>query len=147
MDSFYVIEKNIITRDKYYKVYVKQDELWFGQMGGQFYGTKQLYSMWIIMEMLFQLLKYIWITPSGRKKELQLDKITEREQFLLVKGCFIIALEQLSEIVINEIGNGSIKFKYRNGLVKKFELEDETDFEQLELAFNPVKVKRINYWW
>ncbi|MGE7921434.1 hypothetical protein ACQKM9_21225 [Viridibacillus sp. NPDC093762] len=105
MQSFYVLEQYIVTRNKkqetrnkYYKVYLKEDELWFGKMGGQLYGMKQLHTKSLIIEMMFTLVKFIWITPRGRKKELKFDEITEREQFLAERGSYIVALEQLPEV-------------------------------------------------
>ncbi|MBG9456419.1 hypothetical protein ABE61_20955 [Lysinibacillus sphaericus] len=147
MQSFYVIEQNIVTRNQYYKVYVKEDELWFGKIGGQLFGAKQLYSKSLIIETLFHLVKFIWITPRVRKKELKLDKITEREHFLAKRGSFIVTLEQLSEVVINAIGNGSFKLKFINGQVKEFEFEEETNLEQAALIFYPIQVKHIDYFW
>ena len=147
MQSFYVIEQHNVTENKYYNVYLKEDELWFGKMGGQIYSMKQLHTKSVIIEMMFSFLKFIWITPRGRKKELKFDKITEREQFLIEKGSYIVALEQLSEVVINEIGNGSLKLRFLNGQVKEFELEEATDLEQVALTFYPIQVKRIDYLW
>ena len=147
MNSFYVIENNVVTLNKYYKVYIKEGELWFGKMGGQLYGIKQLNSPSLLSEIIFRLLKFIWISPSARKKESGLDEITERGKFLAKRGTFIVAMEQLSEVVINEIGNGSLKLKFKNGQVKEFEFEEETDLEQVELIFYPIQVKRIDYLW
>lgn len=147
MQSFYVIEQYIVTRNKYYKVYRKEDELWFGKIGGQLYGMKQLHTKSLIIELMFDLVKFIWITPRGRKKEIKFDEITERGQFLAERGSYIVALEQLSEVVINEIGDGSLKLSFSNRQVKEFKFEEATDFEQVALTFYPIQVKRIDYLW
>ncbi|OXS72999.1 hypothetical protein B1B04_13610 [Lysinibacillus sp. KCTC 33748] len=91
MQSFYVIEQNIVTRNQYYKVYVKEDELWFGKIGGQLFGVKQLYSKSLIIETLFHLVKFFRLHQEFEKKELKLDKITEPEHFLAKRGSFIVA--------------------------------------------------------
>lgn len=155
MNFFYAIKGNSFARDRYYKVYIKQKELWLGQIGRQLYGMQQLGGNSIILELVFSSLRRWCIVPRGKKREQALDAILSSREFLMRKGNRIISFDDLAEVTINELqslhtihGNsGTLTLKLVDGKEFKLVLEENTSLKQLEAIFHQIPVKRIDYWW
>ena len=159
MEFFYAIEGNTFIRDRYYKVYIKPEELWLGQIGRQLYGMKELTLNRgldsIVVNILYSLFRRVWIVPRGKKKEKEFDLIYSREQFLKKKGNSVIRFDAIVEVTINELeswhtlddNGGTLTFKFINGKEIKLILEEKTNLDSIEGIFQSIPVKRIDYWW
>ena len=155
MEFFYVTKIHYLRRNRYYKIYVQDKELWLGQIGRQLYGVKEYYGSSIIVGILFWLLKKIWIIPRGKKRESELDHITSRERFLRRRGNVIIRFEDITKVKINELSSmqtsqpnsGTLTLILDEQNEIELVLEEQTNLEKLEAIFAPIPVKRVDYWW
>ncbi len=157
MEFFYAIEGNTFIRDRYYKVYIKPEEIWLGQIGRQLYGMKKLSLNGgsIITNILYSLFRRLWIVPRGKKKEAEFDQIYSREQFLKKKGNRVIRFDAMVEVIINELqswhtlddNGGTLTLEFIDGKEIKLILVEKTNLDSVASIFQSIPVKRIDYWW
>ncbi|MGX9136383.1 hypothetical protein ACWV26_18905 [Rummeliibacillus sp. JY-2-4R] len=159
MEFFYAIKGNTFIRDRYYKVYIKQEELWLGQIGRQLYGMKELTLNRgldiIVVKILYSLFRRVWIVPRGKKIEEEFDRINSREQFLKKKGNNVIRFDAIVEVTINELqswhtlddNGGTLTLKLIDDKELKLILVEKTNLDSIENIFQSIPVKRIDYWW
>ncbi|MGG0658309.1 hypothetical protein [Rummeliibacillus pycnus] len=155
MEFFYAIEGKMFIRDRYYKVYIKEEELWLGRIGRQLYGMKQLSGKSIVLNILFSLFRRVWIVPRGKKREKELDAIFSGKLFLKKKGNVIIRFDEINDVTINELqslhtwdeNGGTLTLKLVDGKEIQLILEAKTSLNHVEAIFHQIPVKRIDYWW
>jgi len=155
MKFFYAIEGNMFIRDRYYKIYIKDEELWLGQIGRQLYGMKELSGGSMVLNILFSLFRRVWIVPRGKKREKELDAISTSRLFLKKKGNVVIRFNEIDDVTINELqswhtldeNGGTLTLKLLNGKEIQLILEAKTSLNRIESIFHQKPVKRIDYWW
>lgn len=128
----------------YYRIEVKNNQIWFGKIGLSFlYEPVLSYSIPGIFAALYY---YLYAKSAYKRRISKLNSLQKTEEFLEKRGNFILNIDDIERIHYNSPVELDIYFILKNGNEYNF-LANLDDLDKFNELFEKIPLTSKDYFW